>query len=82
MAVPDKEVVTHKSRNFPVTLLTRATGAGPIPSTVAVSPPTSVNPLCSDCQQQAFFCDCTTHSSLINRAQRFRLFAIASNSNS
>ena len=39
------QATTHKSRSFPVTWFTRATGAGPIPSTVAVSCETSVIPL-------------------------------------
>jgi len=39
-------VNTHKSRSFPVTSLMRVTGAGPIPSTVALSSATPVNPLC------------------------------------
>jgi len=43
--------ITYKSRSFPVTSLTRATGAGPIPSTVVVSLPTSFNPLYFDCQR-------------------------------
>jgi hypothetical protein len=45
---------THKSRSFPVTSLTRATGAGPIPSTVAVFSATSVNPLYSNHQRRIF----------------------------
>jgi len=44
-------VAAHKSRNFPVTSLTRVTGAGPIPRTVAVSSATSANPLGSNDQR-------------------------------
>lgn len=39
------KVAAHKSRSFPVTSLTRATGAGPTPSTVAIPCEFSVNSL-------------------------------------
>ena len=77
-------VTTHKRRSFPVTSLIRVTGAGPIPSTVVVSRATSVIPLCPTVSIwiTSPVVHFMTYASLINLAQRFRLFAIASNSSS